>query len=155
MAIQFHVRNGIRDMDILKKKPDEMSVEEWAFALRWSAQKILSDQDESQVHLAVQCLIRSYELGDPNAAWEIAAFLLDKRVSSACVRGLIAWAARNGSFDAASWMRDEGGASSSDGTDWDGVAEQNLGRRMSDLVSPSAEDVEKTMALLENIPQGQ
>lgn len=52
-------------------------------------------------------------------------------------------------------MRDEGGASSSDGTDWDGVAEQNLGRRMSDLVSPSAEDVEKTMALLENIPQGQ
>lgn len=88
-----------------------MSDAEWAFALRWQAQGALAHLPvkESDRRMAGLWLLKSYELGDPDAAWEIAAHLMEQQPAVGVIARLIAWAAGNGSADAAWYLRDQPG----------------------------------------------
>lgn len=127
-------------MKLLQHKPDTMNQIEWAFALRWSAQEMLAGSAKRDETLALSCLLKSYELGDAQAGWEIATCAIERGICSEIINQLICFSALHGSIDAAWWMRDQSPTTSE--IDWNEQVEKNFrDHETMRLTPPLAADV--------------
>jgi hypothetical protein len=137
-----------RTMHALDQRPLEITNEEWAFRLRWSAQDVLSHSsspfDEKR---ALVWLYRSLELGDVNAAWELAVVLESPGGQNVgLAERLKYWAAAHGAVDAMSWRRDEFARDSIEWRAWDARIEHALLPPHTTKLTPPSSDLCEAIA---------
>ena len=125
-----------------------MSLAEWAFALRWTAQDLLSRSGDDGRLTALHMLFKAYDLGDANAAWELAVFAKENGVDDSRVDWLIHWAANAGSVDAAMWMRDRWDISELEKQNWERNLDAFFSDRKLELHSPPTTDVSRVQDLI-------